>query len=353
MLKKVNGFFSIVLLFLIVYFLFIKPEKLEFVQKYEIKNLPKVCGDINLGGFSDLFYKDGYLYAITDRGPNSDEFLQNEKTVRTFDCPNYSPYLVQFKLEEKEAKIIKATPIKSLSGIPVAEDKDSIPVDKKGKVIPFDLNGADVESFIIDKNGNYWLAEEYYPSIIKLDKNLKVIKRFAPKDSIVKNSNITYNLPEKFNKIKKNKGFESMAYDGDENIYVFTQSGIENEQNISILKFNIKTETPEDVSEYVFYKDSIMSGATFVDGKFYVTERLLSKHFINEIGLKDVVYKRTNLLRPLTSADKITKNIKIEGIAKNGDNIYIINDNDFGIDNVNTKESFIIQYKLSNKKSKQ
>ena len=37
MLKKVNGFFSIVLLFLIVYFLFIKPEKLEFVQKYEIK----------------------------------------------------------------------------------------------------------------------------------------------------------------------------------------------------------------------------------------------------------------------------------------------------------------------------
>ena len=35
---------------------------------------------------------------------------------------------------QKEAKIIKATPIKSLSGIPVAEDKDSIPVDKKGKV---------------------------------------------------------------------------------------------------------------------------------------------------------------------------------------------------------------------------
>lgn len=347
MLGKINGIFSIVLLGLIVFFLFIKSTKLEFIQKFEIENPPVVCGDIKLGGFSDLFFKDGYLYAITDRGPNSDDFEKDGKTYRTFSCPNYTTYLVQFKLEDNKAKIVKATPIKGLSGIPVSDERDSIPVDKNGKVIPFNINGADVESFIIDKDGNYWLGEEYYPSIIKLDKNLNVVKRFAPKNSEVKNPKITYNLPEKFNKVRKNLGFESMAYDGNENIYVFTQAGLEDENNISILKFNIKTETAEEVFEYYFYSHSILSATTYVDGnKFFLAERLLDKHFINQMEFKNGVFKRSGILRTLTTSDNITKNMKIEGLAKDGDNIYIINDNDFGIDNENVKDSFIMQFKI-------
>lgn len=347
MLKKVNSVFSIILLVLIVYFLFIKSTKLEFVQKFPINNLPTVCGDIKLGGFSDLYFKDGYLYAITDRGPNSDDFIKDGKTFRNFLCENYTTYLVKFKLENNEARIVETLPIKELSGIPIASEKDSTPLDKNGKSLSFNINGADIESFIIDKDGNYWLGDEYYPSIIKLDKNLKVIKRFAPKNSEIKNPKITYILPEKFNKVRKNLGFESMAYDGNENIFVFTQAGLQDESNISIIKFNIKMETVEEVFEYNFFDNSIMSAATFVDeNKFYVAERLYDKHFINEISLKNGIFKSTGILRTLTSSDKITKNMKIEGLAKNGENIYIINDNDFGIDPENIKDSFIMQFKL-------
>lgn len=347
MLGKINGVFSIVLLGLIVFFLFIKSTKLEFVQKFEIENLPTICKDIKLGGFSDLFYKDGYFYAITDRGPNSNTFEKDGKTYRTFSCPNYTTYLVKIKLENNKAKIVKATPIKGLSGIPISAKKDSIPLDKNGKIIPFNINGADVESFIIDKDGNYWLGEEYYPSIIKLDKNLNVVKRFAPKNSEVKNPKITYNLPEKFNNVRKNLGFESMAYDGNEYIYVFTQAGLEGENNISIIKFNIKTETAEDIFEYYFYNNSILSATTYVDeNKFFLAERLIDKHFINQMEFKNSVFKRSGILRTLTTSDNITKNMKIEGLAKDGDDIYIINDNDFGIDSENVKDSFIMQFKI-------
>lgn len=347
MLGKVNGILSIMLLALIVYSIFIKSTKLEFVQKYEIENLPTVCGDVKLGGFSDLFYKDGYFYAITDRGPNSDAFEKNGKTYRKFLCENYTTNLVKIKIENQKAKIVETTPIKGLFGIPISENRDSIPVDKNEKVLPFNINGADVESFIIDKDGNYWLGEEYYPSIIKLDKNLNVVKRFAPVGSEVKNPKITYNLPEKFNKTRKNLGFESMAYDGKDNIYVFTQAGLEGENNISILKFNIKTEKVDGVFEYYFYSHSILSATMFVDeNKFFLAEKLYDKHFINQMGFKNGVFKRTGILRTLTTSDDITKNMKIEGIAKNGDNVYIINDNDFGIDDENVKNSFIMEYKI-------
>ena len=72
------------LFFIILTFLFIlvilaillaKSTRLNHVKTYKFKNLPTVCGDIKLGGFSDLFYKNGYFYAITDRGPNSREFV--------------------------------------------------------------------------------------------------------------------------------------------------------------------------------------------------------------------------------------------------------------------------------------
>ena len=353
MFKKINVFFTVILLFLIIFFLFINPAKLEFVKKYEITNLPVICKDIKLGGFSDLYFKDGYLYAITDRGPNSDDFIKDGKTLRTFACPDYTSYLVKFKLDGDKASVIEAKPLKGLSGIPIDSEKDSVPVNSDGKEIPFDINGADIESFIIDNSGNYWMGDEYYPSLIKLDKNLNVVKRFAPKNSIIKNPKIIYNLPEQFNKTRKNLGFESIAYDGKEHIFIFTQAGLEDDKNINIIKFNIKTETVEDVLKYNFFDKSIMSAALFVDeNKFYVAERLYDKHFLNEISFKNDIFKRSNILRTLTTSDNISKNMKIEGIARDKDNIYIINDNDFGIDKENVKESFIIQYKIKKQRFK-
>ncbi len=203
-----------------------------------------------------------------------------------------------------------------------------------------------MESFVIDKNGSYWLGEEYYPSIIKLDKDLKVVKRFAPISSPIKNPKITYNLPEEFNHIMKNRGFESMTYDGREHIYVFTQSDLENKKDIKVIKFNINTEKVDEILKYKFSERNIMSAATYVDdNNFYIAEKLYNKHFLDKITLKNDIYKRTSILRLLSQKDKIKGNIKIEGLAMDDkNNLYIINDNDFGIDDKNVKNSFIMKF---------
>lgn len=348
MIKNICIFILTVLVVVLIFFILSGMNKLELVHKYEIKNTPEICEGIHLGGFSDFFYKDGYFYAITDRGPNSDDFTKDGKTYRIFPCSEYTTYLIKFKIDDNEAEIVEAIPIKGLSGIPISAQRDSIPLDKNKKTIPFDIDGADVESFIIDKDGNYWLGDEYYPSIIKLDKNLNVVNRFAPKNSEIKNPKITYNLPEEFNNVEKNLGFESMAYDGKETIYVFTQAGLKEQTNISVLKFNIKTEMPEEILKYKFPENSILSAAIYVDkGKFYIAEKLFNRHFLDEIISRDGFLRKNSILRPLTQKDKILKNLKIEGFTKDDkNNLYIINDNDFGIDEENTKKSFIIKFKF-------
>lgn len=348
------------LFFIILTFLFIlvilaillaKSTILNHVKTYKFKNLPTVCGDIKLGGFSDLFYKNGYFYAITDRGPNSREFVENDTAYRVFNCVNYHPYIVKFKLEKDEAKVVEVKQIPELSGMPIAIGRDSTPLNEQEKPIPFDINGADTESFIIDKNGNYWIGEEYYPSIIKLDSNLKFLARFAPVNSSVKNPKITYNLPEEFNKVRTNLGFESMFYDGDKYIYVFTQSGLKGEETIiSVIKFNIDTQKCEKVLKYNFQDKSIMSAVTYTtDGhEIFSAERINGKHYLNKLVVRGNKIEKTSIIKDLQGLENIHENIKIEGLANVGKKVYIINDNDFGIDETNDKGCFVMEFKRSN-----
>lgn len=351
MKKLVFIFISLIFILGISAIILSKSTKLNHVKTYKFKDLPTVCGDIKLGGFSDLFYKDGYFYAITDRGPNSREFVKNDVAYRVFNCADYHPYIVKFKLENDEAKIVEIKQIPELSGMPVGVGRDSTPLNEQEKQLSYDINGADTESFIIDKNGNYWIGEEYYPSIIKLDSNLKFLARFAPINSPVKNPKVTYNLPEEFNKVRTNLGFESMFYDGDKYIYVFTQSGLKGEETvISVIKFNIDTQKCEKVLKYNFRDKSIMSATTYTtDGhEIYSAERINGKHYLNKLVVRGNKFEKTAIIKDLQEFENIHENIKIEGLANVGKKVYIINDNDFGIDETNNKGCFVMEFKRSN-----
>ena len=77
------------------------PEKV-----YEINTLPNVCENVKAGGFSDLFYKDGKLYILTDRGPNNDvkfigEKEEEETNPRLYKVYNYSKKIVDKYMSSK------------------------------------------------------------------------------------------------------------------------------------------------------------------------------------------------------------------------------------------------------------
>lgn len=336
-----------------------KNYRLSFKAKYNFINVPNLNKSIKLGGFSGLFYnktdKQGniYLLAITDRGPNGDKFKKDRKIFRVFPIQEFKPQIVYLKITtDKKIEIINVADISGLSGIPLSSKKDSVPVTKKHEKLPFDINGADTEGLVKDKKGSFWIVDEYYPSIIKLDKNLKIVKRFAPKNSEILNQNITYNLPSIFNDIKRNNGFESIAYDKKERIYIFTQSNLKKGLNIKILVFNIKSENVEKVYDYHPDKKSIVSDVVFINNSSFLSlEKTDKNHIISKVVIpdqqksKDVYGKKIISIQDNNSF--VTNEFKMEGIAYNGKNkIFIINDNNFGIDDKNTKESFLLEYEF-------
>lgn len=320
------------------------------MQKYEIKSLPKINKDITLGGFSDLFYKDGYFYTITDRGPVSKKIKQDNKKYKIFLCDNYIPKILKLKIENNELKIVSINDINGVSALPTAPEKDTIALNSAHKELDFDKNGLDSESLIIDNENNYWIGDEYYPSILKVDEKFNVIKRFAPKNCKYKNPAISYILPEELNNIKKNKGFEAIAYDGKDKIYVFTQSALKNENYIGVTEFNIKTEKPEKFFRYIPQANEKISGAVYIknSNKILTIGKLDDKPNLNILKIKQNSIIRKNFVI-LSEILKLEKYTKFEGITFDDKTnaLYIINDNDFGLKQDNETKSFIIKLDLN------
>ncbi|MBR1908507.1 esterase-like activity of phytase family protein [bacterium] len=320
----------------------IVPEKV-----YEINTLPNICENVKAGGFSDLFYKDGKLYILTDRGPNSDIKYISDKEVRIFYCPGFVPLIYEVNLKENEGiKVSGKGKIKGISSLPIEENSDCLPISSKGTLLQTQLSGADTESFIIDKKGNYWVGEEYYPSIIKLNKDMEIEKRFAPKNSNMQNSKIIYNLPEELNSIQRNYGFQAMAYDGKNHIYVFTQSTLSNDMYGRVVRFNIRTEKPDKVYKYEIDSDSTISGAVMYNKNTILTvENRNGINQVRQLNLKGKILKSKKLY-PLIGLNKIDGHTKIEGIAYGGKKLYIVNDNDFGMNEDNRNDNFILEFTL-------
>ncbi|WP_295621801.1 esterase-like activity of phytase family protein [Chamaesiphon sp. GL140_3_metabinner_50] len=384
------------------------------VTSYEFTNLPKLGTtskgqDLFLGGFSGLYFQgiaaNGNLKFITntDRGPNGDPTGAN----RPFFLPNFQPEIVSFELNRtsgemnitKRTGLFRADGKTPLTGLPNLQAganglayTDEIGVDLDGKVLANDPLGADVEGIVIGSDGNYWLVDEYRPSIYQFDTNGKLLDRFIPKGTATApaidfpaGTFGTEVLPEVYAQRRSNRGFEALAIEGTK-LYAFMQSPIDNPDNagdtvsrasrtVRILEFD--TATKAVTGEYLYLLDDITgTGNAKTDklgdavslggGKFAVVERddlatTASNKLIYQIDLAAA----TNINNPanfslpagktieqLTPAELTTAKIapvskslianaaklgytgveKLEGLALVAPNtLALINDNDFNV----------------------
>ena len=384
------------------------------VTSYDFTNLPKLGTtskgqDIFLGGFSGLYFQgiaaNGNLKFVTntDRGPNGEPTGGN----RPFYLPSFQPEIVSFELNRTsgEIGITKRTGLfrpdgkTPLTGLPNLQAganglayTDEIGVDLDGKVLQNDLVGADVEGIVVAPNGEYWLVDEYRPSIYHFDVNGKLIDRFIPKGTasapVVDFPAGTFGpevLPEVYAQRRSNRGFEAVAIEGTK-LYAFMQSPIDNPDNagdtasrasrtVRILEFD--TVTKAVTGEYLYLLDDITgTGNAKTDklgdavslggGKFAVVERddlatTASNKLIYQIDLAAAtnINNPANFTLPtgktieqLTPAELIAAKInvvskslianaaqlgytgveKLEGLALVAPNtLALINDNDFNV----------------------
>ena len=209
------------------------------------------------------------FWMITDRGPNG-QIAVDGKNRRTFWVPEFDPTIVRVKTEGKAIKILEAIPIvgqsgKPVTGLPNLKDVDEAPYNYSAQeLLPLNPNGLDTEGLVRTTAGDFWIGEEYSPSILHVDRTGKVIKRYIPEGLPLEGTDypVAKVLPSIYGKRKINRGFEGIALSGDEKtLYVVLQSPPLNpdrktgeaSRNSRVLVFDIPSE--KVTSEYVYRFD--------------------------------------------------------------------------------------------------
>lgn len=206
------------------------------------------------------------FWMITDRGPN-DEIKVDGKKRRTFPVPDYTPAILQVQAGGAGLKILKFIPIVDAAGTPVTglpnlKKHDDKPYAFDGKTeLERNPSGLDPEALVHTVKGDFWVAEEYGPSLVHVAANGTVLKRFVPQglDYAGAQYPIANTLPAIFAIREDNRGFEGLALGPDEKtLYIALQSPLSNpnkdtgkaSRNTRILVFDIPSE--QVTAEYVY-----------------------------------------------------------------------------------------------------
>lgn len=309
------------------------------------------------------------FYALTDRGPNADipKYLKDGKSVpgKFFPAPNFTPSIGILKVDSKKAEIIdkielKDSTGKNITGLPLPLNRigstGEVALDLNMNSLNYDINGLDPEGIAIDKDGNFWISDEYGPFIIKVDKNGKILEKLEPGNGLPEI--IKYRVP--------NRGIEGLTIDKNGNIYAAVQSTLNVEGKTKdtaiftrILKIN---PTTKEVKTFAYPIDkNYKSNSAAKIGDIYAVDE--DKILLIEQGKQKGKMENLIYLVDFSKADDITdlgnlesagKDLKVnlgkkkllvdlrkhgwdtekaEGLTLLPDNktIAIINDNDFGM----------------------
>ncbi|MDD2817425.1 MAG: esterase-like activity of phytase family protein [Candidatus Nanopelagicales bacterium] len=186
---------------------------------------------IQLGGFgSDLFRSPGSkgeYWVVTDRGPNNDTVMADGNAGLGFPVPDFSPLIMKIKVAGGSATIAEKIAIQTIKGVgvtglPNVPGYDQVPTTPAGAPINYNVNGLDTEGVVRTKNGDFWLVDEYGPSLIQTDADGVVKNRFVPKGWKGTGAGypVTDSLPAVLLTRKGNRGFEALAMSPDEK-YLF------------------------------------------------------------------------------------------------------------------------------------
>jgi len=346
---------------------------------------------IALGGTGSDIYPaqapDEY-WVVTDRGPNGQVKVDGDKR-RTFPVPGFDPVILRVKVDGSTLRVQQAIPLTTTAGRPITglsdmAGRDETPYDwTAAQQLPVNPSGVDSEGLVRAGNGEFWVSEEYSPSILRISPTGKVLARYVPQGLALPGADYPVNptLPAILGKRQINRGFESLAMSPDgHTLYTMLQSPLalpnpdagEKSRAVRLIAFD--TATGKATAEYVYSLEKVTGFDPGADGDesdmkisalaWYGPDELLVDERTDDVA-KLYVAKltgATNVLGgpfddpahspPLEQADlraasvtplaktllvDLTASVpnlpkKIEGIAVRDDHtIAVANDNDFGM----------------------
>lgn len=224
-----------------------------------------------LGGVgSDLWRAPGdpagEFWLVTDRGPNAEVKIDDEDR-RIFPVPDFTPLILHASARDGVVSILEAIPIvnrdgEPVTGLPNLDGPDEEPFDVSGEErLEYNQDGLDVEGLVRTRGGEFWVAEEYRPSLVKIDPTGRVLTRYVPEGIELSDAEypVMDTLPAIYGLRKDNRGFEGLALSDDGTLlYAVVQSPLSNpdedtgedSRNGRILA--VDTATGEPAAEYVY-----------------------------------------------------------------------------------------------------
>lgn len=347
---------------------------------------------IKVGGFSGLFpvpFLRDTFYVITDRGPTTDFTDANNTVRKTWATPDFGPHILTVRLlNNGTARIIDADPLKGphgqvITGLPTTLPATDVPFDFNLNQLPFDEDSIDAEGITIGPLGNFWVCDEYKPSVACVARNGRVLFRLIPEGTLTGTENVpTFDvLPAVLAKRRSNRGFEGIAYSTDGFVYAIVQRPLNNPNraaadangNARLVAINLRALlhcSPEPLVRQYLYQMPPANGSVTVSdlfstgpGKLLVPERFTDKLFeVNVAGATDltaledsvngklladptktieqldpagltahgiVPVTKTVVIDSLTAIDPLLE--KVEGVCVVGNKIMLTYDNDFNV----------------------
>ncbi len=190
----------------------------------------------------------GCVWATGDRGPNlkiktllkrygADHLalLKSLPGAKVMPRLDIGPQIAQLRIEGGNVRLVAAMPVtdaegRPVSGLPMPESEHilSEPVfDLDGHIIPPDPSGLDSEGLVALADGTFLLSEEFGPSLVRLDRDARVLARHVPEGTDLSGARypVHQSLPAIAGKRQLNRGFEAIAASLDQRwLYLAFQS---------------------------------------------------------------------------------------------------------------------------------
>ncbi len=350
----------------------------------------------------------GRIWAIGDRGPNLKIKLAVEQYgledlrrladidgAKVMPRPDIGPTISELQVEDGSVRLLRSFPLRSpggklISGLPLpgGEAEMEPTFDLAGRLLPAD-GGADTEALVALADGGFWAADEYGPSLMRIDPSGTVTTRWVPEGVLgACDPPLEPVLPAIAARRRLNRGFEALSASPDEAwLYASFQSPLAHEdddqraRHARILK--IDAVTGAVAAQYVYPLDKpssfdrdnrkgkvargdlkICETVCLAPGRLLVLERIshtakvyrvdlagaeapmghldvearptLEQMTPRELAAAGVPVLAKTLLFTTDDAPEIVPDL--EGMAVLSDReLILVNDNDFGIDGVETQ----------------